>query len=63
VREAEEDLTEFIVVGAGTPMILYPDGFMFGSTTECVAISDDVVGNVDGKSSFGRLGLVVHSTV
>jgi deoxycytidine triphosphate deaminase len=52
-------LTEFIVVGAGTPIIQYPDEFMLGSTTVCVAISNDIVGNLDGRGSLGRLGLVV----
>jgi len=43
-------------------MILHPGEFMLGSTTERIAIPDDIVGRLDGKSSLGRLGLVIHST-
>src|SRR5580658_2826219 len=51
-----------IDVGTETPMILHPGEFMLGSTTERIAIPDDIVGRLDGKSSLGRLGLVIHST-
>jgi len=62
VRDAQEDLTELIDVGPDSPMILHPGEFMLGSTTERIAIPDDIVGRLDGKSSLGRLGLVIHST-
>jgi dCTP deaminase len=62
VREAQEDLTELIDVGPDAPMILHPGEFMLGSTTERVGLPDDIVGRLDGKSSLGRLGLVIHST-
>ena len=62
VRESQEDLTELIDVGEERPMILHPGEFMLGSTMERVALADDVVGRLDGKSSLGRLGLVIHST-
>jgi len=62
VREAQEDLTELIDVGPDTPMILHPGEFMLGSTLERVAIADDLVARLEGKSSLGRLGLVIHST-
>jgi len=62
VRDAQEDLTELIDVDPDSPMILHPGEFMLGSTTERIAIPDDIVGRLDGKSSLGRLGLVIHST-
>lgn len=62
VRESQEDLTELIDVGTERPMILHPGEFMLGSTTERVGLPDDIVGRLDGKSSLGRLGLVIHST-
>ena len=62
VREPQEDLTELIDVGVEKPMILHPGEFMLGSTTERVAIANDLVARLDGKSSLGRLGLVIHST-
>lgn len=62
VREAQEELTELIDVGPESPMILHPGEFMLGSTTERIGLPDDLVGRLDGKSSLGRLGLVIHST-
>jgi dCTP deaminase len=62
VREPQEDLTELIDVGPDTPMILHPGEFMLGSTIERVTLPDDLVARLEGKSSLGRLGLVIHST-
>ena len=46
VRDAQEDLTELIDVGPELPMILHPGEFMLGSTTERIAIPDDIVGRL-----------------
>ena len=62
VREAQEDLTELIDVGPTEPMILHPGEFLLGSTVERVALPDDLVARLEGKSSLGRLGLLIHST-
>ncbi len=62
VKEAQEDLTELIDVGPDGPMILHPGEFLLGSTSERVALPDDIVARLEGKSSLGRLGLVIHST-
>ena len=62
VREAQEDLTELIDVGPTEPMILHPGEFLLGSTIERVALPDDLVARLEGKSSLGRLGLLIHST-
>ena len=42
--------------------MLHPGEFVLGSTLERVAVPDDLVGRVEGKSSLGRLGLLIHST-
>ena len=42
--------------------MLHPGEFVLGSTFERVALGDDLVGRLDGKSSLGRLGLLIHST-
>ena len=42
--------------------MLHPGEFVLGSTLERVAIADDLVARVEGKSSLGRLGLLIHST-
>src|SRR5579863_5096275 len=62
VREAQEDLTELIDVGTDEPMILHPGEFLLGSTIERVALPNDLVARLEGKSSLGRLGLLIHST-
>jgi len=61
VREPQEDLTELVEIDDG-PFILHPGEFVLGSTYERVRLPDDLVGRLDGKSSLGRLGLLIHST-
>ena len=56
------DLTELVEVAEGEPFILHPGEFVLGSTLERVAIPDDMVARLEGKSSLGRLGLLIHST-
>jgi dCTP deaminase len=61
VREEQEDLTELVEV-TDRPFILHPGEFVLGSTLERVKLADDLVARLDGKSSLGRLGLLIHST-
>jgi dCTP deaminase len=61
-KQAQEDLTEMVEVEEGKPFILHPGEFVLGSTRERVALGDDLVGRLEGKSSLGRLGLLIHST-
>jgi dCTP deaminase len=42
--------------------MLHPGEFVLGSTRERLALPDDVVARIEGKSSLGRLGLLIHST-
>ncbi len=62
VREDQEDLTELVDIGEEVPLILHPGEFLLGSTLEKVALPDDLVARLEGKSSLGRLGLLIHST-
>ena len=62
VAESQEDLTELVSVGEDGPLILHPGEFILGSTLERVKIPDDLVARLEGKSSLGRLGLLIHST-
>jgi dCTP deaminase len=57
-----EDITELVTVEQGDRFILHPGEFVLGSTFERVRLGDDVVSRVEGKSSLGRLGLLIHST-
>jgi dCTP deaminase len=62
VREPSDDLTEVVRVTGEEPFILHPGEFVLGSTRERVALPDDIVARLEGKSSLGRLGLLIHST-
>jgi dCTP deaminase len=61
VKTEQEDLTEVVEAEDGA-FILHPGEFVLGSTLERITLPDDVVGRLDGKSSLGRLGLLIHST-
>src|SRR5438094_9853553 len=62
VREQQEDLTELVEVDDDRPFMLHPGEFVLGSTLERMHLPDDLVARLDGKSSLGRLGLLIHST-
>jgi dCTP deaminase len=62
VKQPQEDLTELVEVDGDTPFILHPGEFVLGSTLERIRLPDDLVARLEGKSSLGRLGLLIHST-
>src|SRR5581483_360349 len=62
VRVEQEDLTELVEIEDDQPFILHPGEFVLGSTLERVRLPDDLVARLEGKSSLGRLGLLIHST-
>ena len=61
VKREQEDLTELVEID-DEPFILHPGEFVLGSTLERVRLPDDLVARLEGKSSLGRLGLLIHST-
>jgi dCTP deaminase len=58
----QENLTELVEIPEEVAFILHPGEFVLGSTYERVALPDDLVARLEGKSSLGRLGLLIHST-
>ena len=62
VKVEQEELTELVEVDEGRHFVLHPGEFVLGSTLERVRLPDDLVARLDGKSSLGRLGLLIHST-
>ena len=62
VREPQDDLTELVEIDEDNPFILHPGEFVLGSTLERIRLPDDLVARLEGKSSLGRLGLLIHST-
>jgi len=61
-KQPQEDLTELVEVPDDGAFILHPGEFVLGSTRERVALPGDLVARLEGKSSLGRLGLLIHST-
>src|SRR3954470_4017657 len=55
-------LTEHVEIEDGDAFVIHPNEFVLGRTTEQVELPDDVVARIEGKSSLGRLGLIVHAT-
>jgi dCTP deaminase len=62
VKKDLTDLTELVEIPDGEAFILHPGEFVLGSTLERIGIAADLVARVEGKSSLGRLGLLIHST-
>jgi dCTP deaminase len=56
------DLNERVRVAEGTAFVLHPGEFVLGTTVEAIGLPDDLVARVEGKSSLGRLGLLIHAT-
>jgi dCTP deaminase len=61
-RLDQPELTELVEIGGDEPFILHPGEFVLGATFERVALPDDLVARLEGRSSLGRLGLMIHST-
>ena len=57
-----EGMTDEVTVTRKEPYIIHPNEFVLGSTIEWVEWTDDIAARIEGRSSLGRLGLVVHST-
>jgi dCTP deaminase len=62
VRAPQPDLTELLTVSDDEPFVLHPGEFVLGQTVEWVELPDNIVARLEGKSSLGRLGLLIHST-
>ena len=60
--EEQPELTRLVEAKADEPFILHPGEFVLGATYEQVSLPDDIAARLEGKSSLGRLGLLIHST-
>ena len=59
---APVDITKHVKIPEDNCFVLHPGEFVLGVTEEAISMPDDLVGRVEGKSSLGRLGLIVHAT-
>lgn len=62
IKEQLKNYTKLVRMPKGKPYILHPFEFLLGTTKEWVEIPNNIVARMDGKSSLGRLGVLVHST-
>ncbi|MCY4174861.1 MAG: dCTP deaminase [Acidimicrobiaceae bacterium] len=62
VKQDLSGLTTLVDARSDDPFILHPGEFVLGATLERVTLADDLVARLEGKSSLGRLGLLIHST-
>jgi dCTP deaminase len=62
LAEPPKGVTEHVAVDEGQSFVIHPGEFVLGNTVEQVTMPDDLVARIEGKSSLGRLGLIVHAT-
>jgi dCTP deaminase len=62
VRRNLDRLNEIVEVEENDAFFLNPGEFVLASTLESITLPDDIVGRLEGKSSLGRIGLLIHST-
>ena len=62
LRERPANLTSEVKIAPDEAFVIHPGEFCLGRTLEWVELPDDIVARIEGKSSIGRLGLIVHAT-
>jgi dCTP deaminase len=62
LADPPRNLTELVEVQDDESFVIHPGEFVLGRTEEHVELPDDIVARIEGKSSLGRLGLIVHAT-
>lgn len=60
--KTSDGLTETITKDDTEAFVIHPREFVLGSTLERIELPADLAGRLEGKSSLGRLGIVIHST-
>jgi dCTP deaminase len=62
LAEPPQGVTELVEIGPQQSFVIHPGEFVLGTTEEWVELPDHIVARIEGKSSLGRLGLIVHAT-
>lgn len=60
--DPKKNMTREVVVKRGEAFVLQPGDFVLATTIESFQLPDDMLARLEGRSSLGRLGIVVHST-
>lgn len=62
LKKPVDDMMEATKIDAKKQFILHPGEFALGLTYETIGVGNDMVGRLEGKSSLGRVGLIIHAT-
>jgi len=57
-----KNVTKEVKVKKKEPFIMQPGDFVLATTVENVQLADDILARLEGRSSLGRIGIIVHST-
>lgn len=59
---ASREIMKTLTVEDDQPFVLHPGSFVLAVTLERIELPDDIVARLEGRSSLGRLGIIVHAT-
>ncbi|MCR4328736.1 MAG: dCTP deaminase [Patescibacteria group bacterium] len=62
LKEPIDYMMKSVTIDETKQFILHPGQFALGMTYEVVGVANDMVGRLEGKSSLGRVGLIIHAT-
>lgn len=62
IGQINQEITREVIVKKGEPFIMHPGDFVLAVTMEKLTLCPELLGRLEGRSSLGRLGIVVHST-
>lgn len=57
-----KSLTKKIIVRENQQFVIQPGEFVLGTTLEWIELSDEIAARLEGRSSIGRLGIIIHAT-
>lgn len=62
VKKPVDNLMEKVVIEEDGFFVIHPGEFVLANIFETTGVSNDIVGRLEGKSSLGRIGLIIHAT-
>lgn len=62
LKKPLDDMMESVRITEKKPFVIHPGEFALGMTYETIGVAEDMVGRLEGKSSLGRVGLIIHAT-
>lgn len=61
-KKPMDDMMKEVIITDDKPFVLHPGEFALGMIAETTGVANDMVGRLEGKSSVGRMGLLIHVT-